>query len=101
MSTPLAPARWPRLRTQVADGSQQVQLTLAAAAIEVAGSPYYTEIARGPQFFDADRYPHIHFLSEPHLPALVHDGGRLRGKLGREVIETRRGQGYRFSGVSG
>lgn len=67
--------------TVLADGSQQVQLTLAAAAIEVAGSPYYTEIARGPQFFDADRYPHIHFLSEPHLPALVHDGGRLRGKL--------------------
>ncbi|MBC9250293.1 DNA-binding response regulator [Pseudomonas alcaligenes] len=26
---------------------------------------------------------------------------RLRGKLGREVIETRRGQGYRFAGVSG
>ncbi len=26
---------------------------------------------------------------------------RLRGKLGREVIETRRGQGYRFAGVPG
>ena len=26
---------------------------------------------------------------------------RLRGKLGREVIETRRGQGYRYAGVSG
>jgi DNA-binding response OmpR family regulator len=25
---------------------------------------------------------------------------RLRGKLGRGVIETRRGQGYRFRGVS-
>ena len=25
---------------------------------------------------------------------------RLRGKLGREVIETRRGQGYRYAGVS-
>ena len=24
---------------------------------------------------------------------------RLRGKLGREVIETRRGQGYRYAGV--
>lgn len=24
---------------------------------------------------------------------------RLRGKLGRTVIETRRGQGYRFAGV--
>ena len=67
--------------TVMADGRQQVQLTLTAAAIEVAGSPYYTVVARGPQFFDAARYPHIDFLSEPHLPALVHDGGRLRGKL--------------------
>ena len=25
---------------------------------------------------------------------------RLRGKLGRELIETRRGQGYRFGGAA-
>jgi polyisoprenoid-binding protein YceI len=38
-------------------------------------------MARGPQFFDATRYPYIDFLSEPHRLELVHDGGRLRGKL--------------------
>jgi polyisoprenoid-binding protein YceI len=67
--------------TALADGRQQVQLTLSAAAIEVAGSEYYTVMARGPQFFDAARYPYIDFLSEPHRLALVHDGGALRGKL--------------------
>lgn len=65
----------------LADGRHQVQLTLSAAALEVADSPYYTLMARGPQFFDAARYPYIDFLSEPHRPALVHDGGPLRGKL--------------------
>jgi len=65
----------------LSDGRQQVQLTLSAAAIEVEGSEYYTVMARGPQFFDATRYPYIDFLSEPHRLELVHDGGRLRGKL--------------------
>lgn len=67
--------------TVLADGRQQVQLTLAAAGVEVAGSSYYTAMARGPQFFDAARHPYIDFLSEPHQLALVHDGGKLRGKL--------------------
>lgn len=67
--------------TTLADGRQQVQLSLSAAAIEVAGSPYYTAMAQGPQFFDAARYPYIDFLSEPHRVARVHDGGVLRGKL--------------------
>lgn len=74
-------ARHQGMVTALADGRQQVQLTLAAAAIEVADSHYYTEMARGPQFFDATRYPYIDFLSEPHRLALVHDGGKLRGKL--------------------
>lgn len=65
----------------LSDGRQQVQLSLSAAAIDVGDSEYYTAIARGPQFFDAARYPYIDFLSEPHRVERVHDGGRLRGKL--------------------
>jgi DNA-binding response OmpR family regulator len=51
-------------------------------------------------------------LSRPHLAEHLYDNeqerdsnvievhiNRLRGKLGRGVIETRRGQGYRFRGV--
>ncbi|MWV14001.1 response regulator [Pseudomonas sp. R-28-1W-6] len=63
------------------------------------------------------RYFMLHpgqILSKSHLAEHLYDGeterdsnvlevhvNRLRGKLGREVIETRRGQGYRFSGVTG
>lgn len=63
------------------------------------------------------RYFMLHpgqLLSKSHLAEHLYDGeterdsnvlevhvNRLRGKLGREVIETRRGQGYRFSGVNG
>ncbi len=63
------------------------------------------------------RYFMLHpgqILSKGHLAEHLYDGeterdsnvlevhvNRLRGKLGREVIETRRGQGYRFTGVAG
>lgn len=63
------------------------------------------------------RYFMLHpgqILSKSHLAEHLYDGeterdsnvievhvNRLRGKLGRDVIETRRGQGYRFSGEPG
>ena len=63
------------------------------------------------------RYFMLHpqqLLSKGHLAEHMYDGeterdsnvlevqvNRLRSKLGREVIETKRGQGYRFIGVSG
>ena len=63
------------------------------------------------------RYFMLHpqqLLSKGHLAEHLYDGeterdsnvlevhvNRLRGKLGREVIETKRGQGYRFTGDGG
>ena len=63
------------------------------------------------------RYFMLHpqqLLSKAHLAEHMYDGeterdsnvlevqvNRLRGKLGREVIETKRGQGYRFTGGGG
>ena len=63
------------------------------------------------------RYFMLHpgqILSKSHLADHLYDGeterdsnvievhvNRLRGKLGRNVIETRRGQGYRFTGDQG
>ena len=63
------------------------------------------------------RYFMLHprqLLSKGHLAEHLYDGeterdsnvlevhvNRLRGKLGREVLETKRGQGYRFTGDGG
>lgn len=64
---------------RLADGRQQVRIRLAADAVEVAGSPGYTALARGEGFFDAARYPLVEFVSEPITGARLHDGGALRG----------------------
>lgn len=63
------------------DGRHQVWIELSTAAVEVEGSPRYTAIARGEQFFDAARFPRIEFISVPHSAQLAHDGGPLRGYL--------------------
>ena len=72
-----------------------------------------TELTAGE--FRLLRYFMLHpgqILSKTRLAEHLYDGeterdsnvlevhvNRLRGKLGREVIETRRGQGYRFAGI--
>ncbi len=84
-------------RQSVSRGEQSIQLT--------AGE------------FRLLRYFMLHpgqILSKTRLAEHLYDGeserdsnvlevqvNRLRGKLGREVIETRRGQGYRFGGMPG
>ena len=73
------------------DGRNQVRIQLQTGAVEIEGSERWAEIARGERFFDAERYPLIEFVSEPHPPSLGHDGGKLRGKLtmhGVSRIET-------------
>lgn len=73
------------------DGRHQVRIRLATAGVEVAGSRRYTDMARGEGFFDAQQYPLIEFVSDPHHPELAHDGGKLRGRLsmhGTDRIET-------------
>lgn len=77
--------------TRTADGRQQVRVRLDARAVQVEGSSRYTALTRGPRFFDADRYPAIEFVSDPHLPALLHAGGPLRGTVlmhGKRRAET-------------
>ncbi len=67
--------------TTLPDGRHVVRIVLATAAVQVAGSERYTELARGPRFFDAARHPQIEFQSEPHAADLVRTGGKLRGRL--------------------
>lgn len=73
------------------DGRNQVHIQLRTGDVVVEDSERYTAIARGERFFDAARYPLIEFVSEPHLAALAHEGGQLRGRLtlhGVSRIET-------------
>jgi polyisoprenoid-binding protein YceI len=63
------------------DGRRRVRIALATDALEIGGSRRYTELARGPRFFDAARYPQLTFVSEPFSPALLEHGGALAGTL--------------------
>lgn len=63
------------------DGRHRVRIVLRTDSVVVAGSERYTALARGPSFFDAERYPYIEFISEPHPDSLVRTGGRMRGRL--------------------
>lgn len=98
------------------------QPKLEAAGLELDESRQ--SVMRAGQYIDLTaaefrllRYFMLHpgqILSKAHLAEHLYDGeterdsnvlevhvNRLRGKLGREVIETRRGQGYRFTGETG
>ncbi|HEY0505175.1 MAG TPA: YceI family protein [Lysobacter sp.] len=67
--------------TTLADGRHRVRIVLRTDSVVVAGSERYTQLARGPSFFDAAHYPYIEFISEPHPDDLVRNGGRMRGRL--------------------
>jgi polyisoprenoid-binding protein YceI len=63
------------------DGSQQVVLRMFTESVEILGHPRYSEWTRGPQFFDAKRYPVVVFVSKPYDERLLEQGGDLAGEL--------------------
>lgn len=65
----------------LADGRHQVRIRLRTDAVQVEDSERYSRIARGENFFDADNYPLIEFVSDPYPATLARDGGELRGRL--------------------
>lgn len=66
---------------QVAGGRHQVRLRMFTQDVEIDGSARYTEWTRGEQFFEADRYPVVSFVSQPYDEALLKEGGPLAGEL--------------------
>lgn len=76
--------RFPSIRGVVddlGDGHHRVRLVLSTRDVEIVGHPGYTRFTRGSGFFDAEHWPQAEFLSDPYSPALLRDGGRLRGIL--------------------
>ena len=66
---------------ELADGRQQVRLSLSAADVEILGNLRHTHLTRGKGFFEAERYPRISFVSDPFDPELLVEGGELPGVL--------------------
>lgn len=84
--------RFPRHSGRVrhlADGSQQVQVRLDTAAVEIVGHPRYTAFSRGHRFFDVARYPWAGFVSDPYPARLLVEGGRLTGTLTLHGVSQR------------
>lgn len=71
------------------DGYRRVEFTLDARAIEIAGSDRYTRITRGDGFFDANRYPELHFRSDAYPESLTRLGGPLSGTLVIRGVQRR------------
>ncbi|MFC0676462.1 YceI family protein [Lysobacter korlensis] len=66
---------------RLADGRHRVHVVLATGSVEILASPRYTQLARGPRFFDAERHPQITFVSTAFAPELLERGGPLGGTL--------------------
>jgi len=63
------------------DGRRDVRLVLDSSRMQIAGHRRYTQWARGPEFFDAARFPTIEFVSETYDEEKLHEGGALHGTL--------------------
>ncbi len=66
---------------ELPDGRHQVRLQLDTATVEITDHATYTRFARGSGFFAADDWPHVVFISDPYVPAMLHEGGKLAGEL--------------------
>jgi len=65
----------------VADSEQRVSIRFDVRSLDFAGNEAFANHARSAEFFDVERYPWAVFESAPFAPALLRDGGELRGEL--------------------
>ncbi|TWT19328.1 polyisoprenoid-binding protein [Luteimonas marina] len=73
--------RWQGEIVPVSELRRQVRLRLPTDGVEILGHPQYSKITRGKGFFDADRHPHVEFVSDPYTDELLREGGLLAGAL--------------------
>ena len=77
-----------RIEIDAAD-RRRTLLRLDTRLVEIADSPRYSRFARGPRFFDAERFPHVEFISDPYSARLLHEGGILHGELRLHGVQRR------------
>jgi len=65
----------------LSDGRHQVHLKMYTRSVEIPEKPRYTGWMRGPEFFDAERYPVVEFDSLPYEASQVEHGGDIAGRL--------------------
>lgn len=75
--------------TRLADGRQQVRVSLSSAHVEIVGSRRHTQMSRGRGFFDAEDHPWVTFLSDPFEDRLLVEGGALPGLLHIRDVQRR------------
>jgi polyisoprenoid-binding protein YceI len=75
--------------SQLPDGRRLVRLKLSTRTLEILDHPRYARFARGPRFFDAERFPDVTFISDPYAVGLLQTGGELHGRLRMHGIERR------------
>lgn len=86
------PGRFPVFEGRVdtlADGRRQVHLRMSARDLVIGNSARYTKQARGPDLFDAARFPTVDFVSDPYPPELARTGGVMEGRLRMHGVERR------------
>lgn len=78
------PGEFPRYEGMVEhlpDGRHRVSLRVATGEAVIPDRPRYTSWMHGQSFFDSVRHPWMEFVSEPYPPALLREGGPLKGRL--------------------
>lgn len=73
--------QWQGEIVPVSEQRRQVRLRLPTGDVEILDHPQYSRVTRGKGFFDADRHPHVEFVSDPYTDELLHEGGLLGGAL--------------------
>jgi polyisoprenoid-binding protein YceI len=68
------------VRIDPADGMAHVQARIRVDSVKVHPAHYRKRLL-GPHFFDAPRYPFIHFVSDPVSVADLRNGAHLKGHL--------------------
>jgi polyisoprenoid-binding protein YceI len=60
---------------------QRVEVEVDGRKLRFAGPAWMAKVTRSPDFLDVDAHPQIRFRSDLFAPALLRDGGALRGEL--------------------